>query len=70
MKTLTSLYKQIQDSFAEQVVIYLQTAWRRHNARKVTRRAITQVVQLATTRTTTPGTDNNVMVSAPIMTDE
>lgn len=34
VKALTSTYKQIQDSFAEQIVIYLQTAWRRYAARK------------------------------------
>ena len=34
VKALTNTYKQIQDSFAEQVVIYLQTAWRRYAAKK------------------------------------
>ena len=38
-------YKQVQDSFAEQVVMYLQTAWRRHKAKKLARLAIDQLVK-------------------------
>ena len=37
VKALTNTYKQIQDSFAEQIVIYLQAAWRRYAARKQSR---------------------------------
>lgn len=37
VKALTNIYKQIQDSFAEQIVIYLQAAWRRYAARKQSR---------------------------------
>ena len=34
VKALTGTYKQIQESFAEQITIYLQAAWRRYAARK------------------------------------
>ena len=45
IRTLTNTYKQIQDSFAEQIVIDLQTAWRRHAARKQRRAADQQQLQ-------------------------
>lgn len=35
VSTLTVKYKLVQDSFAEQVAVYLQAAWRRHAARKL-----------------------------------
>ena len=34
VRALTNTYKQIQDNFAEQIVIYLQAAWRRYAAKK------------------------------------
>ena len=43
VKALIHTYKQVQDSFAEQVVMYLQTAWRRHKAKKLARIAIDQL---------------------------
>ena len=55
IKRLTSVYKQVQDSFAEQIVIYLQTAWRRHKGRMLAKTAAHSFApQQASARTVTP----------------
>ena len=69
IKTLTTVYKQIQDSFAEQIVIYLQTAWRRHKAKKNARTVVDQVVQqglLARTITPDPGFDAGIAADGDV----
>ena len=43
IKALIHTYKQVQASFAEQIVMYVQTAWRRHKARKLARLANDQL---------------------------
>ncbi len=58
VKALIHTYKQVQDSFAEQVVMYLQTAWRRHKAKKLARMAIDQLAtQQASAGTNTLGSE-------------
>jgi len=66
VRTLTSVYKQIQDSFAEQIVIYLQAAWRRHKAKKAARSGINQLSQeKAPARTMTPDSEFDAITSTP-----
>ncbi|DBA85128.1 TPA: hypothetical protein ACH3X2_005848 [Trebouxia sp. C0005] len=66
IKALIHTYKQVQDSFAEQIVMYLQTAWRRHKARKLARIAIDQLAtQQAPAGTSTLGSELDVTVAKP-----
>ena len=61
IKRLTSVYKQIQDSFAEQIVIYLQTAWRRHKGRMMAKTAAYSfALKPASARTVTPSESDDI----------
>ncbi len=63
VKALIHTYKQVQDSFAEQIVMYLQTAWRRHKAKKLARTAIDQLAtQQAPAGTSTLGSELDATV--------
>ncbi|KAL0042160.1 hypothetical protein WJX77_004929 [Trebouxia sp. C0004] len=71
IKTLIHTYKQVQDSFAEQIVMYLQTAWRRHKARKLARIAIDQLAtQQAPAGTSTLGSELDATVAKPAGPDD
>ncbi len=64
IKALIYTYKQVQDSFAEQVVMYLQTAWRRHKAKKLARLAIDQLAkQQASAGSSTLGSELDATVA-------
>ena len=71
IKALIYTYKQVQASFAEQIVMYLQTAWRRHKARKRARVAIDQLAtQQASANSSTLDIEPDPTVAKPAGPDD